>query len=380
MNMITQELKSLHEEFTSRGFQLRLVGGCVRDFLLGKEPKDIDLCTDATPDEMMAMASPTLKVVPTGIEHGTVTFVYTHSHDDGIPTYSLFEVTTLRIDVQTDGRHAEVEFTRSFSMDAMRRDLTINAMSMDFDGTVYDYFGGREDLSGEFVKVRFVGSAAARISEDYLRILRYFRFAARFEAEMDSEDLNTIQSLREGLDGISRERVWAEMSKLFVAQDRVWAFKSMRSCNVDTQIGLPRHALGSAFNLESADCAEAAVAFFFDKEDDARTFCQSWKMSSAETNKVAFLVANRFTTVNEDAVEDFLVDGVKRDWVVSWVLMQDVDPEHAETFVPPVFPVTGQDLLDRGMKPGKEVGLTLAAMRKVWVESRFGLTKAQLLN
>lgn len=145
---------------------MRLVGGVVRDLLLGNDPKDIDLATECTPQGMIQIFERAgLRYIPTGLQHGTVTVNINHIN---------YEITTLRIDHVTDGRHALVQFTSDWMKDAERRDLTINAMSLSFDGTLFDYFNGRKDL--EERKVRFVGNARERITEDYLRILRYFRY------------------------------------------------------------------------------------------------------------------------------------------------------------------------------------------------------------
>ncbi len=153
--------------------QARLVGGCVRDALAGYPVADFDLATPDPPDAVMAaLKTAGLRAIPTGLDHGTVTAVV-----DG----RGFEVTTLRRDVATDGRHAQVAWTADWQEDAARRDFTINAMSMAANGTLYDYFGGQADLAAG--RVRFVGDAAARVAEDYLRILRFFRFQARYAAE-----------------------------------------------------------------------------------------------------------------------------------------------------------------------------------------------------
>lgn len=373
---IDQNERKLKEMFSAADHEIRFVGGSVRDWLRGEEPKDKDFCTDATPDEMIAIAKQhSVTVVPTGLQHGTVTFVINH-----VP----YEITTLRIDTDTDGRHAEVEFTRDFKLDAERRDLTINAMSMDFDGNLYDYFGGQEDLKNNVV--RFVGDAGTRIREDYLRILRYFRFAARFNSEMDMDTLDTIRFERTGLQKISKERIWLEMSKLFVAQARGRVFKVMQLAGVDAEIGLP--PLKFAVELQSAECAEAAVAMFFKGNGDAaRAFCNGWKMSAAETNKAAWIAANYFNLSDRDAIMDWLNDGVDRDYVyqLARIHWDDRGPtaglDHfAQSYEVVTFPVKGQDLLDRGMAPGKEMGQALKAMRVKWIESRYTLTRDELLE
>lgn len=164
--VLRPDLLRLERLFKSEGYSLRLVGGVVRDLLLGRNPKDIDLATECTPEEMVRLFEKEgLRYIPTGLQHGTIT-VHTDMGTD-------YEITTLRIDHVTDGRHALVQFTSDWAIDAKRRDLTINSMSLSFDGTLYDYFEGQRHLTEK--KIVFVGSARSRIQEDYLRILRYFR-------------------------------------------------------------------------------------------------------------------------------------------------------------------------------------------------------------
>ena len=186
--------------------ETRLVGGCVRNALLGLPVTDIDLATTLRPDAVIERAtSAGLKCVPTGIDHGTVTIVL-----DG----RTYEVTTLRQDVETDGRHALVSFGTDFAADAMRRDFTINALSLSIDGTLHDYTGGLADLEARIV--RFIGNAETRIREDYLRILRFFRFTAGYGERLEDTGLRACISLKDGLGQLSRERIAQEMRKLLV--------------------------------------------------------------------------------------------------------------------------------------------------------------------
>src|SRR5271170_2242074 len=196
------------EVLNGEGEETRLVGGAVRDLALGETAVDFDLTTTATTDEVVRRAREAgFKVALTGVSHGTVTIVV-----DGRP----LQTTTLREDVETDGRWAKVAFGRDFAADAQRRDFTINALSLTADGTVHDYVGGLGDLRAR--RVRFIGEADARIREDYLRILRFFRFSARFAASgLDPEGLSAAIRARDGLARLSRERVRAEFLKLLAA-------------------------------------------------------------------------------------------------------------------------------------------------------------------
>ncbi len=199
-----REALDLCRHLTEQGYPAMLAGGCVRDLLLGREPKDFDLACTAPPETAIKLCKARgLRVVPVGIEHGTICAV--------TPLQTL-EITTLREDVVCHGRHAEVAFTTDFEKDAQRRDFTINALFQDADGTVHDFVGGRADLAAQ--RLRFVGTARDRIREDYLRILRYFRFLARFDWHADPEQLAAVADAVAGLTQLSFERIHKEMNEL----------------------------------------------------------------------------------------------------------------------------------------------------------------------
>lgn len=229
-SVLTPELFTVATPLEKQGFDVRIVGGAVRDILLGIKPKDVDLGTNATPLEMIELFKKmNIHYIETGLQHGTLT-VHVNKHN--------FEVTTLRIDAETDGRHAKVEFTNDWMVDAERRDLTINAMSLGLDGSLYDYFGGRDDLLKR--RVRFVGDPKLRIQEDYLRILRYFRFYGRISSEEDNHDpttLNVIQECAEGLKKIAVERIWIEISKILTGKYMPSLVRRMYDLNVAQFIG-----------------------------------------------------------------------------------------------------------------------------------------------
>jgi tRNA nucleotidyltransferase (CCA-adding enzyme) len=211
-----------------------VAGGAVRDILMDKNPTDVDIATTATPGEMKAMflAENIRLINMNGEKHGTITPRMNNSTN--------YEVTTLRIDVLTDGRHAEVEFTTDWLLDANRRDLTINSMFLGFDGTLYDYFYGYEDL--ERRRVAFVGHADKRIKEDFLRILRYFRFYGRIAENADNHDAATLQAIAEnatGLKQISGERIWTEMRKILLGNFASELVGKMVDCGLSRYIGLP---------------------------------------------------------------------------------------------------------------------------------------------
>lgn len=204
------------------GFQARMAGGCVRDRLMGAAPLDFDVATSAKPEDVIRhFEAMGLRTVPTGIDHGTVTLL--------MPAGPI-EITTLRIDVATDGRHAKVEYGDCFEQDAARRDFTVNAMSEDARGVVYDYFSGQKDLKDKVL--RFVGDAPARIAEDYLRIMRFFRFLARFGFEPAPGTLGAIKAGMGGLGRISQERITSELVKTLASPHAAKAMKLMMDTGV----------------------------------------------------------------------------------------------------------------------------------------------------
>lgn len=208
--------------------EIRIVGGCVRDLVLGETPKDWDMCTPCVPElVMMILQNRGYKPFDLSNGHGTISVII-----DG----ETIEITTLRIDAETDGRHAKVKFTTDWKQDAERRDFTFNAMSADAWGNVHDYFGGVNDLNEKIIK--FVGNAEARIEEDYLRILRYFRFAQRFSLGMDTQDLLVIEANRHGLKNISGERIWMEMQKILVGNRANKLLHLMNEIDVLEAIGM----------------------------------------------------------------------------------------------------------------------------------------------
>ena len=215
------------------GHRVFFVGGCVRNALLGELVGDLDLATDALPEKVVRLVEAAgFKAIPTGIDHGTVTVLA-----GGLP----HEITTFRRDVQTDGRHAVVAYSTDLAQDAARRDFTVNALYADPSGEVIDPLGGLPDLRAR--RLRFVGEPAQRIREDYLRILRFFRFSATYgdpALGMDAEGLAACAELADGIDGLSRERIGAEMRKLLSARDPAPALASMAAS------GVLRHVLSGA--------------------------------------------------------------------------------------------------------------------------------------
>ena len=364
--IITPAIKKLDKIFKANDYEVRIVGGAVRDIALGKEPKDIDFATDATPDEMMAMLDKAkVKTIPTGIEHGTLTAVI----DD-----EPFEITTLRADKETDGRRAEVEFVRSWEEDAKRRDLTYNAMSMDIDGTIHDYNGGMDDLQDKVS--RFVGDPAERIKEDYLRILRYFRFQSKLDKpKWDDDTLNAIKDNVGGIPGLSVERIWQEMGKLLMGPSAKESLEWMNKTGVNKAIGLD--------GINPAKLGDSAgpiisLARMLDNSNIART----WKMSRYDTDMLDFLIKHKGANINSKEAKDMLIKGTSQDHLLAWANMHNKDDVYdtVHSFEKPEFPINGKDLLAMGYRAGPQLGKLLSDLQELWMKSNYKLSKEELLK
>ena len=339
----------------------RLVGGSVRDALAGRAVADVDLATPEVPEAVMvALATAGLKAVPTGIKHGTVTAVSDHRG---------FEVTTLRRDVATDGRHAEVAWTDDWEVDAARRDFTINAMSMARDGTVFDYFGGRGDLAAG--RVRFVGDPALRIAEDYLRILRFFRFQARYG--LQEPDTDTIAALRDGVKGLgqlSPERVWSEFKRILVAPAPGRSVRLMAKLGVFGAI-LPE-ATVEGLDRVAAGPADPILRLAATRPDE--TIAERWRLSGAEREQLAALAgpAPDPTLDGADlrrALAEAPVDVlIGRSWLADGEAGAGVRARLAATAMP-VFALAGRDAVALGVPAGPAVGALVRDVRSWWMAS-----------
>lgn len=346
--------------------QARMVGGAVRDMLAGRPVADVDFAVPLTPQEVMArVRAAGLKAVPTGVAHGTVTVV---ARGRG------FEVTSLRRDVETDGRHAVVEFTDDWEMDASRRDFTINAMSAARDGAVFDYFGGRDDLAAG--RVRFVGEAARRIAEDYLRILRFFRFFARYgRGEPDVEAMAAITALRDGVMGLSAERVWSEVKQILLADDPRAVVALMRDTGV-LELVLPGADVARLAAIVARGAPmDALLRVAALLRGDADAFAERWKLSGAEHERLtALMVPGLLVPDADDAALRRALAEVPGEILIgrSW-LAQDDKPgwddlrARLAAMGRPVFPVQGRDVVALGVPPGPAVGEILDEVRRWWM-------------
>lgn len=386
----------------TEGGEARVVGGAVRNSLMGIPVSDMDIATTLRPEVVQARAGTAgVKCIPTGLKHGTVTLVV-----EGKP----FEVTTLRRDVETDGRHAQVEFTDDWKADAERRDLTINALYAGQDGVVHDYVGGLADIAT--ATIRFIGSAAERIAEDHLRILRFFRFFAYYgKGRPDADGLKASAAARKSLASLSAERVWAEMKKLLSAEDPFRALLWMRTAGVLTEV-LPETEKWGIDTIPALIRAEAkfgwmpepllrlaaivppvpdrvmAMADRLKMSTGERRFLQQFSeypnlpesLSQPQMRKILYehgsqgaVARLKLAITSAFAKGEDDLDALRRLELLRAILQM------AESWQRPVFPVKGADLIDIGFESGPDMGAALSKLEEKWVESDFEQSKADLI-
>ena len=389
------------EALSADGADVRFVGGCVRDALRGHESNDIDIGTPDRPERVMALlerAGIETHTVPRGLEHGTVT---------ALAGGKRHEITTLRRDEQTDGRHAEVAFTDDWREDAARRDFSFNAMSMSPDGVLHDYFGGQADLKAG--RVRFVGDPATRIAEDHLRLLRFFRFHAWYgKGEPDEKALAACRDAAHTVPSLSGERIQAEMKRLLSAPDPVPAVTAMQDAGVLARLlpdaGLLARVLPIEFGTETLarlvpieeqvaapDPIRRLAAMIADASPDyperpVIDGLTSYRLlrSTADARRIISVV-KLSTSLSADLDrrgqralvyrngQAHFRDAVLLAWAkrgeneAIWRAML----ETADAWESPALPITGADLLARGVPEGPEVGILLDEVENWWIEHDF---------
>ncbi len=356
---------------------MRVVGGAVRDSLLQRPVRDTDLATTLVPADVVAAAHAAgLKSIPTGIEHGTVTVIA-----DGTP----FEITTLRADVETDGRRAVVRFTTDWAEDARRRDFTINALYLEPDGELHDPLGqGRDDLKAQ--TIRFIGSASERIREDYLRILRFFRFHAMLGWPV--RDRAGRQACADHLDGLQRlsvERIWQEMARLLAAPDPSPMLVEMADTGILAAIA---SELDPGVPLPAAQDAILRLAAMIDGGEAASAISRRWKLSKADARRLVLAVEGPGDAlVNPRLARAALYrDGRQAMLDRSTLAMTRGDPVDAAVQVLvtdwpiPVFPLKGRDLMTANVRPGPEMGELLHRLEARWIADDFRADRAQCLG
>jgi poly(A) polymerase len=395
-------LQRLLAALSADGEEARVAGGAVRNTLLGEPVSDIDIATTTTPDETEQRAQDAgFRTVPTGKEHGTITVIA-----DG----RGYEVTTLRADVETDGRHARVAFGKDWKRDAERRDFTINALYARANGEVVDLVGGLPDL--ETRTLRFIGDADERIREDYLRILRFFRFFAWYgKGRPDADGLRASARLKDGLARLSAERIWSELKKLLLAPDPSRALLWMRQAGVLTQI-LPESEKWGIDAIHGLIATENDLGWQVDPmlrlasllppvQEKLEAMAERLRMSKAEAAKLTNWAAagSASHTTSELALSKQLYLGdvcgttyrLKLALAAARARAQQEDAalveaggysrqlKFLEGWTKPAFPINGGDLLKLGAAPGKAMGESLKALEKEWMDSGFRMDRDALL-
>ena len=389
--MAAPETRAVTDALGAKGAVVRFVGGCVRDTLLGRAVADIDLATPDPPETVTALLKKAgLRAIATGIEHGTITAVA-----DG----RSFEVTTLRHDVETFGRHAKVAFTDDWEADSMRRDFTMNAIYCGPDGTLYDPQNGEADLRAG--RVRFVGEARERIAEDVLRLLRFFRFHAWFgKGAADEDALAACREAVAQLEILSVERVWHELKRLLAAPDPAPHIRLM------AENGILQHVLPEMKTGTGTDAALAALTAIEaglgkagpgeseplrhlaillggkDAETAAEKVAERLKLSNAERDRLAALAGGELDAGGDATTwrRALYTSGAElfRDRVLlAWATNPQREETYrkmlaeAEAWTPPSLPATGGDVLALGMDPGAAVGEMLSRLEAWWIAEDF---------
>jgi poly(A) polymerase len=396
------DVQTLFAALNSGGHEARAIGGAVRNALMNEVLSDIDFATTTLPDDTIARVEAAgFKAVPTGYAHGTIS---------AVKNGRAFEITTLRRDVSTDGRHAEVTFGTDWEVDAKRRDFSINALSCNASGVLYDYCGGLADIESR--TIRFIGDAETRIAEDYLRALRFYRFFAYYgSGRPDADGIRATAKLKNGLAQLSAERVWGELKKLFSAPDPSRALLWMRQAGVLTAV-LPESENWGIDAVQGLVATEQALKWPADPllrliamipPDAVRVEAMSGRLKlsklerdrliahastnpfAAETSELALakrlyregvsgisdriklaLAAARTKAASSD---DAMMDAAKLSQLLAFTT----------NWKKPVFPVSGKDLKAKGFTEGAVLGEALVKMEEAWIASGFRLGRDELL-
>jgi poly(A) polymerase len=402
--MRTPETRAVLDALSAEGAEVRFIGGCVRDAILKRPIRDIDIALAEPPRKVMRLLEAAgIKAIPTGIDHGTVTAVV-----DKQP----FEITTLRVDVETDGRWARVAYTDNWSEDAARRDFTINALSCTPDGCVYDYFNGLQDLSNGLIQ--FVGDPRDRIREDRLRLLRFFRFYAYFgRPPPDIRALNACREAAPELHALSGERVRVEIFRTLMAPDPADVFLLMRDYGVLHHVLPEAGDVGRlrmvtwldsrAVRMESVrpDPVRRLAALLETDAAGAGSVAERLKMSNAERQRLATLVDPRHPVcpeAGEPAIRRALhrvgADRVRDLALLTWggkltITARLPQPETrawiglleaADAWTPVAFPLRGRDVMDIGVERGPRIGELLEAVERWWEEGDYRATRQECLR
>ena len=365
---------------------VRFVGGCVRKAICGESIDDIDLATSFEPDEVKKrLNKENIKVLDTGISHGTVT---------AILNKKKFEITTLRKDVSTDGRHANVEFTSNWEEDASRRDFTINAIYADIEGRIFDPLNGISDLQNGIIK--FIGSSEERIQEDYLRILRYFRFFTQYsKVDYDQNIIRSIKQYINGLNKISNERIFDELKKILTLKNIYRLFSHNTSRGIFLNI-FPQFKYCERLKIinsldsklrDKYDNYLILAALILDQTNNYEYFCHKYKMSNSIKNRFKYISINfenlgrkKFFSeenlkkliylTNKNSVGDLLLFSICADKEIKTISIEKLINYVSECEIPK-FPISGDYLKKYGYEAGEVLGKKLKSLEEKWIENNF---------
>jgi len=385
--MAGRKTRRLISVLSSDAGSARFVGGCVRDAIIQKPAKDIDIAVTHPPERVMGLLKKNkIRAIATGIDHGTVTAVMNGQH---------YEITTLRRDVKTDGRHAEVAFTDDWQADAERRDFTMNAIYCAVDGTLYDPVSGIDDLLAG--RVRFIGDAGQRITEDYLRILRLFRFYAYYgKTSLDPGDLAACQKHVEGIATLSAERIRDEFFKILAAPNPAAIIDLMRTYGVMESVWAGAQKFSLLQNMVAAspqsDAMQRLMAVMMENNCAPENVAARFRLSTAQLRRIesAMNCARGGAPKNnsDDLHKIIYFHGAEsaRDAALLWLAAQMITRDHAEAIVNAAgswrrheFPLTGHDVMAIGVTPGPKIGQLLAEVESWWVDAGFPADRAACL-
>ncbi len=376
----------------SSGGEARFVGGCVRDALLGRKFQDIDVASTLRPEALVELLKEhNVRYITNGIEHGTV---------GAILGNEKVEVTTLREDVACDGRHAEVRFTDNWEADASRRDFTMNAVYIDIDGKIFDYFDGINDM--EAGRIHFIGNPEARIEEDYLRILRLFRFHAHYgKHELYGKDVAACSKHLEGLKNVSAERISQEFLKILAAPMPIYSLVTAEKAGILQKIlPMSEYAIDELHEMLRIK-KEAHYLLKFacllskltNPVNDVSLLSEYWRMSNNEKNYLLSVlspaIAVHFSMtekqqqkairiLGKESYLDILYLEYAKQGVGYAAKMKEME-QFASSWVVPKLPVKGVDLLKLGLKEGQEIGKILREAEEYWESKNYNVTQEQIL-
>lgn len=382
LNQFPEAIKICQLLIKEKG-QARFVGGIVRDLIFGREVFDVDIATDILPDKVESiLLSENIKSISIGKNFGTITALI-NNHK--------IEITTLRKDLSCDGRHALVEYTDNWIEDAQRRDFTVNAMSADLDGNIYDYFGGIEDLKQR--KIKFIGNAEDRVKEDFLRILRFFRFNAYFADNIDNNGLVACIKYAKEVQNISINRFRAEITKILLSDN---ALKIIDIMQINSIIPCSKAAIKYLSNLD-----KLIQKFSINKDEllylatllrgykDSEIIINSSAFKASESKLLALLIYSKIKKFDNKSLrenwqkykQDFksmiLINIAANAIDISLELLQELKRIFSIEIKP--LPIKGKDLLNIGIAPGKEMGDLLAIAERLWYKSEFKISKNNLI-